>query len=188
VSGEHIHDRDDSVAAASDRDAQSSGGAVHEPDEHGHHHAMGEDRAAATAGGNDHLHETDHDRDGDHGDGDHDHGGHDHGDHGHGHGAGGGLSAVWHRLGHLITPHSHDAADKIDSAMEASRDGIRALWISLAVLGGTAVLQAVVTVLSGSVALLGDTLHNVADALTAVPLGIAFVLGRRAATRRYTYG
>ena len=41
---------------------------------------------------------------------------------------------------------------------------------------------------SGSVALLGDTLHNVADALTAVPLGIAFLLGRRAATRRYTYG
>jgi cation diffusion facilitator family transporter len=43
-------------------------------------------------------------------------------------------------------------------------------------------------VISRSVALLGDTLHNVADALTAVPLGIAFVLGRRAATRRYTYG
>jgi len=42
--------------------------------------------------------------------------------------------------------------------------------------------------ISSSVALLGDTLHNVADALTAVPLGIAFVLGRRAATRRYTYG
>ena len=72
--------------------------------------------------------------------------------------------------------------------MEASRDGLRALWISLAVLGATALLQAVVVVLSGSVALLGDTLHNVADALTAVPLGIAFVLGRRAATRRYTYG
>ena len=66
--------------------------------------------------------------------------------------------------------------------------GLRALWISLAVLGATAVLQAVVVVLSGSVALLGDTLHNVADALTAVPLGIAFVLGRRPPTRRYTYG
>src|SRR6185369_3897275 len=43
-------------------------------------------------------------------------------------------------------------------------------------------------VLSGSVALLGDTLHNVADALTAVPRGFAVVRGRRAATRRYTYG
>jgi cation diffusion facilitator family transporter len=38
------------------------------------------------------------------------------------------------------------------------------------------------------VALLGDTLHNAADALTAVPLGIAFVVGRRPPTRRYTYG
>ncbi|MEU6308698.1 cation diffusion facilitator family transporter, partial [Streptomyces chartreusis] len=63
-----------------------------------------------------------------------------------------------------------------------------ALWVSLAVLGLTALAQAVVVVASGSVALLGDTVHNTADALTAVPLGIAFVLGRRAATRRFTYG
>ena len=99
-----------------------------------------------------------------------------------------GVAAWRHRIGHLLTPHSHDAAGKVDSAMETSRDGIRALWISLAGLGATAVLQAVVVMISSSVALLGDTLHNVADALTAVPLGIAFVLGRRAATRRYTYG
>ena len=65
---------------------------------------------------------------------------------------------------------------------------MRALWISLAVLGVTALVQGLVVVLSGSVALLGDTVHNVADALTAVPLGIAFVLGRRAADRRFTYG
>ncbi|HEX6401849.1 MAG TPA: cation diffusion facilitator family transporter [Pseudonocardiaceae bacterium] len=103
--------------------------------------------------------------------------------HGHGHGHG-----RLHRLSHLVTPHSHDSADKVDPAMETSRDGMQALWISLAVLGVTAALQAVVVALSGSVALLGDTLHNVADALTAVPLGIAFVLGRRAPTRRYTYG
>jgi cation diffusion facilitator family transporter len=88
----------------------------------------------------------------------------------------------------LITPHSHDSAEKVDAALETSRDGMQALWISLAVLGATAGLQAVVVALSGSVALLGDTLHNVADALTAVPLGIAFVVGRRAPTRRYTYG
>jgi hypothetical protein len=92
------------------------------------------------------------------------------------------------RLRHVLRPHSHDAADKVDAAMEASAAGIGALWISLAVLGGTAVLQAVVVVVSGSVALLGDTLHNAADALTAVPLGIAFVVGRRPPTRRYTYG
>src|SRR5205809_7958499 len=74
------------------------------------------------------------------------------------------------------------------AAMEAIAEGIRALCISLAVLGATALLQSVVVGVSGSVALLGDTLHNAADALTAVPLGIAFVVGRRPPTRRYTYG
>jgi len=92
----------------------------------------------------------------------------------------------WFR--HTLRPHSHDAAGKVDAAMEASAEGIRALWISLAVLGGTAVLQAAVVAVSGSVALLGDTVHNAADALTAVPLGIAFVVVRRPPTRRYTYG
>jgi len=87
-----------------------------------------------------------------------------------------------------VRPHSHEAADKVDAAMEASADGMRALWISLAVLGATALVQAVVVGLSGSVSLLGDTLHNAADALTAVPLGVAFVVGRRPANRRYTYG
>ena len=52
----------------------------------------------------------------------------------------------------------------------------------------TAALQAFVVVFSGSVALLADTIHNLADALTAVPLWIAFVIGRRQPTRRYTYG
>jgi cation diffusion facilitator family transporter len=107
--------------------------------------------------------------------------------HGHGHDHAG-RPGVIDRLRHGLRPHSHDAADKVDAAMEASAEGIRALWISLAVLGGTAFLQAVVVAASGSVALLGDTLHNAADALTAVPLGIAFVVGRRPPTRRYTYG
>ncbi|MFD7873591.1 cation diffusion facilitator family transporter [Streptomyces sp. NPDC059766] len=93
-----------------------------------------------------------------------------------------------HRLSHLLTPHSHETADRLDPALESSARGLRALWVSLAVLAATAVVQAAVVVLSGSVALLGDTVHNAADALTAVPLGIAFVLGRRAATRRFTYG
>lgn len=65
---------------------------------------------------------------------------------------------------------------------------MRTLWISLAGLAATACAQAVVFALSGSVALLGDALHNSADALTAVPLGIAFLLSRRRPTRRYTYG
>ncbi|MDX3380331.1 cation diffusion facilitator family transporter [Streptomyces niveiscabiei] len=95
---------------------------------------------------------------------------------------------IRHRLAHLLRPHSHETADKLDPALESSARGMRALWISLAVLGLTALTQAAVVAVSGSVALLGDTVHNAADALTAVPLGIAFVLGRRAATRRFTYG
>src|SRR5438034_1302 len=121
------------------------------------------------------------DHDHGHRDGDH----HHNGDHGHDHAHGYGVVG---RLRHLVRPHSHEAADKVDAAMEASAEGMRALWISLAVLGATALLQAVVVGVSGSVALLGDTLHNAADALTAVPLGIAFVVGRRPPTRRYTYG
>ena len=88
---------------------------------------------------------------------------------------------------HLI-PHSHDAADSVDNALESSAIGIRAVKISLVALGITAIAQAVIVVLSGSVALAADTIHNFSDALTAVPLWIAFALGTRAATRRYTYG
>lgn len=84
--------------------------------------------------------------------------------------------------------HGHGHADSIDAALEASAEGVRALKISLLVLGGTALAQLAVVLVSGSTALLADTIHNFSDALTAVPLWIAFVLGRRAATRRYTYG
>jgi cation diffusion facilitator family transporter len=98
------------------------------------------------------------------------------------------VSAMTGRIRHLLRPHSHHSADKVDAAMEASAEGMRVLWLSLAVLAGTAAVQGVVVALSGSVALLGDALHNATDALTAVPLGIAFVLGRRPPTRRYTYG
>jgi cation diffusion facilitator family transporter len=123
----------------------------------------------------------------------HDHGsgeasqnhGHDHHDHDHD-------FSVWGRLVHEVSEmfggHSHDAADQVDQALEADADGRRALWLSLVGLAVTAAVQAGVVVLSGSVALLGDTLHNVADALTAVPLLVAFRLARRAPTKRYTYG
>lgn len=118
--------------------------------------------------------------------------GHEHGPHRHGHAPSPRghrvTHRVTHRLAHLLTPHSHETADKLDPALESSARGMRALWVSLVVLGVTALAQAVVVAVSGSVALLGDTVHNAADALTAVPLGIAFVLGRRAATRRFTYG
>jgi cation diffusion facilitator family transporter len=90
--------------------------------------------------------------------------------HGHGHG------------------HGHGHADSIDEALTSSEQGVRAVKISLVALGVTAALQFAVVLASGSVALLADTVHNVSDALTAVPLWIAFVVGRRAPNRRYTYG
>ncbi|HUE08041.1 MAG TPA: cation diffusion facilitator family transporter [Acidimicrobiales bacterium] len=88
----------------------------------------------------------------------------------------------------FVAPHSHDAKDSLDQALESSTEGIRAVTISLCVLLVTAGVQALVVVASGSVALLGDTLHNGADALTAVPLFLAFRFGRRPPTQRFTYG
>jgi cation diffusion facilitator family transporter len=122
-------------------------------------------------------------------------GAHDHGhDHGHEHDRGHGEHAHEHadgllaRVLHVVRPHSHDPSQSTDAALESSADGVRAVRTSLAVLGVTAVLQAVVAVTSGSVALLADTVHNLSDALTAVPLWIAFVLARRPPSRRFTYG
>lgn len=89
---------------------------------------------------------------------------------------------------HLVRPHSHDAADSMDSALESSAAGLRAVKVSFAALMATAAVQLVLLVATGSVALLADTIHNFSDALTAVPLFIAFRLGRRAPTGRYTYG
>ena len=125
----------------------------------------------------------------------HDHA-HDHDEHGHNHGHDHSQGADGHThpgglkgfLYGLFVPHSHDAADSIDDALEASTQGVRALKISLFLLLGTTVLQLAVVLISGSVALLADTIHNFSDALTAVPLWVAFILRRRAATRRYTYG
>ncbi|WP_285031443.1 cation diffusion facilitator family transporter [Mycolicibacterium sp. lyk4-40-TYG-92] len=102
-------------------------------------------------------------------------------DHSHSHGG-------WGAIKGLFAPHSHDAADSLDSALESSAAGIRAVKISLLVLGLTTVVQIAIVVASGSVALAADTIHNFSDALTAVPLWIAFALGAKAATRRYTYG
>jgi len=115
----------------------------------------------------------------------------DHPDHEHDHGAGGhdhGPGGIRGFVAGVFSPHTHDAAESIDTALTASAEGVRALKISLAGLAVTAAFQLVVVLASGSVALLGDTIHNFSDALTAVPLGIAFLLGRRRPTKRYTYG
>jgi cation diffusion facilitator family transporter len=88
----------------------------------------------------------------------------------------------------ILHPHSHDPADSLDNALLTSKEGTRVLWISLVGLLATAAVQAVVVLLSGSVGLLSDTIHNASDALTALPIGLAFVMGRRPPTSRYTYG
>jgi cation diffusion facilitator family transporter len=88
----------------------------------------------------------------------------------------------------IFAPHSHDASDSFDNALESSASGIRAVKISLSALGITAIAQVVIVLISGSVALAADTIHNFSDALTAIPLWVAFSLGTRAPSRRYTYG
>jgi cation diffusion facilitator family transporter len=77
--------------------------------------------------------------------------------------------------------HSHGL---VDESIKRSRDGIRAVLLSLAVLGLAALAQTVVFVASGSIALLADLIHNFGDALTAVPLAIAFALRSDLAERR----
>jgi len=112
-------------------------------------------------------------------------------DHGHGHDSDHPHDHPSGRLGRLVAVfvgHSHDPGDSIDDALTSDARGIRALKISLLLLGITAVAQLAVVLVSGSVALLADTIHNFSDALTAVPLWIAFAIGSRAATRRYTFG
>src|SRR5688572_15825672 len=81
---------------------------------------------------------------------------HEH-EHDHGHKHHGGVRGF---LESLFRPHSHDAADSVDDALAGSAEGIRAVKVSLAGLGATAVLQLAIYMFSGSVALLADTIHN----------------------------
>lgn len=83
--------------------------------------------------------------------------------------------------GHGAHGHSHGL---VDPSIKRSREGLRAVSLSLAVLGVTAGLQLVVFLASASVALLADLIHNVGDAATAIPLGIAFLLHSEIAERR----
>src|SRR5262245_52014675 len=104
---------------------------------------------------------------------------HDHDEQGHQHERGG-LGGLIERLGLL---HGHSHATPTDAELESSAAGIRTVKMSLLVLAITAMFQIGVVVISGSVALLADTIHNFTDALTALPLWLAFILGRRAASR-----
>jgi cation diffusion facilitator family transporter len=96
------------------------------------------------------------------------------------------------RIGHS---HSHDVQGRnghthgtVDPSLLTTERGIWAVKWSLIWLGATALFQAVIVWFSGSVALLADTIHNIADAATAIPLWIAFTLARRQPSRRFTYG
>lgn len=90
-----------------------------------------------------------------------------------------------HHDGHGSHPHTHGA---VDPSIATSERGIWAVKWSFAGLMVTVLLQVVVVFLSGSVALLSDTIHNFGDAATAVPLGVAFALSRLGASRRFTFG
>lgn len=136
-----------------------------------------------TAVGDEHRHGHDRSQGQGPGDGPRGHGGADHEGHSHHHSHG-----IAGLIRSILAPHSHDSADTIAAALTATDEGVRALEVSLALLALTATIEVVVVVASRSVALLSDAIHNFADALTAVPLGVAFWMGRRPPTDRYTYG
>jgi len=81
--------------------------------------------------------------------------------------------------------HAHGV---VDEQLATTTRGLAALKWSFIVLAGGAVLQVALLTVSGSVALLADVIHNAADAMTAIPLGIAFLLVKRRPTSRFTYG
>jgi cation diffusion facilitator family transporter len=139
---------------------------VHQPE---HHHDHDED----------HHHHHDHEHDHHHDDHDHDHS-HEHG------GLMATIGAALHLPGYTHTHSHHELA--ADPAMQDNELGIRTVKWALLALGITTLLQIFIYVASGSVALLADTVHNLGDALNSVPLWIAFVLARRTANKRYTYG
>ena len=138
---------------------------MHDHDDHNH--------ADHTHDHDDHNH-ADHNHDHDdhnHDDHNHDHDDHDHeqpGDHGHG-GRG----------------HEHG---RVDADLYGDRAGLRAVQIATAGMLLVSLIQLTIAIIGGSAGLFADALHNMGDVLTTVALWIAFVVSRRAANRRYTYG
>jgi cation diffusion facilitator family transporter len=106
---------------------------------------------------------------------------HEH-DHDHDHAVG---AKRHHSHGGAGHGHTHGA---IDPSIVTTNRGLWAVKWSFVGLMVTALIQVVIVVLSGSVALLADTIHNFGDAATAIPLGLAFWLARRPPSRRFTYG
>src|SRR5438309_10672406 len=114
-------------------------------------------------------HDHDHDEH-QHSHDDHDHGEHDHEHDGHGHGG-----------------HGHEHG-RVDADLYGNEVGLRAVQISTAGMLLVAVIQFAIATIGGSAGLFADALHNLGDVLTTVALWIAFVIARRAANQRYTYG
>ncbi len=199
---EHVHDADHGHPHGPDAEHQHDDDHGHAHDPHGEHaDDHGHSRGPDAEHDHDHYdhghsHAPDAEHEHEHDEHEHEHGPHSEHEHEHGHAHGpngehehdhdhGGFRAA---ISHFFSPHSHDAADSIDNALEGSAEGIRVVKLSLLGLGVTAIIQLVIVYFSGSVALLADTIHNFADASTAIPLWLAFSIGRRAANRRYTYG
>ena len=112
----------------------------------------------------------------------HSHGESDHHDHGH-------AADLRGLIAGIVQPHSHDRSDLASEQVFADNEaGIRTIWLALAALTVTSLLQLAIVLASGSVALLADTTHNIGDGLNSIPLLIAFYLARRVATSRFTYG
>jgi cation diffusion facilitator family transporter len=128
-----------------------------------------------------HVHGIEHD----HEKHDHPHGGHEHGhSHDHSHGIIDTLASIFHLGG-----HTHDHGELAgDKALKDNREGIRTIYVAVALLGLTTIFQIAIFLASGSVALLGDTVHNFGDAINSIPLLFAFWLASRVANKRYTYG
>jgi len=113
------------------------------------------------------------------------------GDHYHDHSHDAHRGNIWERVAELfhMGGHTHSHAElAADQAFLDNREGIRTVWLAIAALTITSILQIIIVMWSGSVALFADTVHNIGDGLNSVPLLIAFYLAGRAATRRYSYG
>src|SRR5216684_1352507 len=144
----------------SDHD-DSHRGHSHEDDHPHKEDAQKQDEHERPAHGHDHPHKAD----------DHKKDAYEHGAHGHDHGG----------------PHGHTHGT-IDPSIISTQRGLWAIKWSFIGLMVTTVLQLVVVYFSSSIALLADTIHSLGDACTAIPLVIAFILGKRKPSKRFTYG
>ena len=135
-------------------------------------------------------HHTDIDHDHDHDDHDHGHDGHEHGEHSHDHDGHEHDHDLEEHEGHAEHGHGGHGHEhgRVDADLYGNRAGLRAVQISTAGMFIVAAIQFVIAGIGGSAGLFADALHNLGDVLTTVALWIAFVIARRAANQRYTYG